>query len=68
MIVKPDLLLYVFMVSNERWINEKPNVEKHYKPYTTTHLMTNKDMYNIQKVFEEMLIKEMKQENKKIKY
>jgi hypothetical protein len=40
-------------------------IEKPYKSYTTTRLMTNKDMYNVREVLEEILIKEIKQEENK---
>lgn len=40
-------------------------VEKSYKPYTTTRLMINDDMYNVQEILEQILIKEIKQEDHK---
>ncbi len=55
MIQPIDIFLYIYLLTNERVMNnfeipEPPRVSVGYCDYTTTHIITNKDMYSLDKI------------------
>lgn len=52
MFVPADAMLYFYLLVGMGYVdvNNTNNIEYSYKPYTTHHIITNNDMYNIDEI------------------
>ena len=59
MIIKPSILICFSLLSNTKYDSAQM-----YQPYTTTKIVTNSDIYNVDEILQQLLIDAVKQENK----
>lgn len=65
-----DVLLYIGLLTNERIMNnfkipEPTRVNVGYCNYTTTHVITNKDIYNVNDICEQILLDQINNDEDK---
>lgn len=63
MLIKPNIILIVSMIPSA---SIETKVEKIHKPYVSTtvdKVITNKDMYDLNKIIDDLLKEEAKKEN-----
>lgn len=59
MIIKPNLVLYFCMMSSN-YETTSDSCRINYKPYTTTNIITNSDMYNINDLIDKIFMQKEK--------
>lgn len=60
-----DPMLYFYLLLGQQYVTNDIEYMKPYKPHTTSVMISNKDMYDVKKLMDDILIKEIKQEEKR---
>lgn len=64
MFIPADPMLYFYLLLGQQYVTNDIQSAKPYQPYTTNIVMSNKDMYDVNKVIEQVLLKEVEQEKR----